>query len=249
VTHVSQAAICPLCGGEAKGDSRVLSSRFDALWLWMAPCVPSHLRTLPIEEQLALPEVQKWLPAAQLIAGSDSGRFVLHQRLITKALRDLGPLSFLTDGEPFASVVFHEMVNNQGDKMSKSSGNGVTPDDLLDEYGADALRLALLHISPLAKPLQWDEDAFRAELRWCQDCLGLLWDASREIDITSTAPDERALSQAVVSAMDHHQPHLAVKHLFDALLDSPDTATLRNIVVLLEPIAPHVCSRILAEHP
>ncbi len=96
-------------------------------------------------EIFALADLRHWLPSERLVAGSDSGNFVFDQRIITKALRDIGPLAFLSDGEPFAGCLFHEMVIADGRKMSKHLGNVVDPDELVDRYGADTVRLAVLY--------------------------------------------------------------------------------------------------------
>ena len=73
------------------------------------------------------------------------------QRTVTKALRDIGPLSFLADGEPFAGCLFHEMVIRDGRKMSKHLGNVVDPDELVERYGADTVRLAVLYAARAAE--------------------------------------------------------------------------------------------------
>lgn len=230
---------CPLCGRIAKRDLRVISSRFDALWLWLLPCVPPEIRSRGISESLKEEEVRSWLPSSQLIAGSDSGRFVLHQRLVTRALRDIGPLSFLEDGEPFARVTFHEMVTSGGNKMSKSLGNGVTPDELLAEYGADALRLTLLALAPLQKPLHWDRRAAGAQLRFHKDCLDMLWRRVQTGKIEGVGGG--VLREKVLDAYERQQFHLVVKRLTDAILDEDDVP-----LDLLEPLAPHICASLRA---
>ena len=78
------------------------------------------------------------------------------QRIVTKALRDLGPLAFLADGEPFAGCLFHEMVTAEGRKMSKHLGNVVDPDELVERYGADTVRLAVLYAARPQKSLNWE---------------------------------------------------------------------------------------------
>jgi leucyl-tRNA synthetase len=94
-----------------------------------------------------------------LVAGSDSGNFVFDQRIATKALRDIGPLAFLTDGEPFAGCLFHEMVIRDGRKMSKHLGNVVDPDELVERYGADTVRLAVLYAASPQRSLNWSDSA------------------------------------------------------------------------------------------
>src|SRR6202040_2334149 len=105
------------------------------------------------------------------VAGSDSGNFVFDQRIVTKALRDIGPLEFLADGEPFAGCLFHEMVISDGRKMSKHLGNVVDPDELVASLGADTVRLAILYAARPQKSLNWSESA----VQFCHRFLNQLW--------------------------------------------------------------------------
>jgi len=150
---------CPRCGGPARRETDTLDCHFDALWLWVPACVPPESREAPLEEIFALADLRRWLPSERLVAGSDSGNFVFDQRTVTKALRDIGPLSFLPDGEPFAGCLFHEMVIRDGRKMSKHLGNVVDPDELVERYGADTVRLAVLYAARAQKPLNWSDSA------------------------------------------------------------------------------------------
>jgi leucyl-tRNA synthetase len=150
---------CPLCGGPAERETDTLDCHFDALWLWVPACVPPESREASLEEILALPDLRRWLPSERVVAGSDSGNFVFDQRIVTKALRDIGPLSFLADGECFAGCLFHEMVISDGRKMSKHLGNVVDPDVLVARFGADTVRLAVLYAARPQKTLNWSESA------------------------------------------------------------------------------------------
>ncbi len=163
---------CPRCGGEARRETDTLDCHFDALWLWVPACVPPEAREDPLEEILALPDLRHWLPSERLVAGSDSGNFVFDQRTITKALRDIGPLAFLTDGEPFAGCLFHEMVISGGRKMSKHLGNVVDPDELVARYGADTVRLAVLYAARPQRSLNWSDSAVVR----CNRYLAQVWD-------------------------------------------------------------------------
>jgi leucyl-tRNA synthetase len=87
---------CPACGGRGRRETDTLDCHFDALWLWVPACVPAEAREDPLEEIFALPDLRYWLPSERVVAGSDSGNFVFDQRTVTKALRDIGPLEFLT---------------------------------------------------------------------------------------------------------------------------------------------------------
>ncbi|HTQ69855.1 MAG TPA: class I tRNA ligase family protein [Solirubrobacteraceae bacterium] len=165
---------CPTCGGAARRETDTLDCHFDALWLWIPACVPPQERNGTLEEILALPDLRHWLPSERLVAGSDSGNFVFDQRIVTKALRDIGPLAFLGDGEPFAGCLFHEMVIRDGRKMSKHLGNVVDPDELIERYGADTVRLAVLYAARPQRSLNWSDSAV---LR-CHRFLNNVWDYS-----------------------------------------------------------------------
>ncbi|MGH2831618.1 MAG: class I tRNA ligase family protein, partial [Solirubrobacteraceae bacterium] len=162
---------CPTCGEPAKRETDTLDCHFDALWLWVPVCVPQDERERSLEEILALDDLRTWLPCERVVAGSDSGNFVFDQRIITKALRDIGPLAFLSEGECFAGCLFHEMVIRDGRKMSKHLGNVVDPDELVARYGADTVRLAVLYAARPQKSLNWSDSA----VTHCHRFLGGLW--------------------------------------------------------------------------
>jgi leucyl-tRNA synthetase len=164
---------CPKCGAAAKRETDTLDCHFDALWLWIPAAVPPQDRE---ELMFEHPDLKQWLPAERLVAGGDSGGFVFDQRVVTKALRDIGPLSFIEDGEPFAGCLFHEMVIAEGRKMSKHLGNVVNPDELVEQYGADTVRLAILYAAGPAKTLNWSDGALRFANRFLRG----LWTYSQD---------------------------------------------------------------------
>ncbi len=165
---------CPKCGGPATRETDTLDCHFDALWLWVPVCVPPAEREQSLERILALEDLRAWLPCERVVAGSDSGNFVFDQRTVTKALRDIGPLEFLSDGEPFAGCLFHEMVIRDGRKMSKHLGNVVDPDELVAQYGADTVRLAVLFAARAQRSLNWSD----GDVKRCHRFLRQLWDYS-----------------------------------------------------------------------
>src|SRR3954447_15455736 len=164
---------CHKCGAAAKRETDTLDCHFDALWLWVPAAVPPEGRA---EQMFTHPELQEWLPAERLVAGNDSGGFVFDQRVVTKALRDIGPFAFLAEGEPFAGCLFHEMVIADGRKMSKHLGNVVNPDELVAEHGADTVRLAVLYAAGPAKTLNWSDGAVRFAGRFLRS----LWNYTHE---------------------------------------------------------------------
>jgi leucyl-tRNA synthetase len=157
---------CPKCGASAKRETDTLDCHFDALWLWVPAAVPPEDRD---EQMFTHPDLQGWLPSERLVAGNDSGGFVFDQRVVTKALRDIGPFAFMAEGEPFAGCLFHEMVIADGRKMSKHLGNVVNPDELVGDHGADTVRLAVLYAAGPAKTLNWSEGAVRFANRFLRN--------------------------------------------------------------------------------
>jgi len=180
---------CPRCGLPAKRETDTLDCHFDALWLWVPSAVPPEARG---EEMFTHPDLRRWLPAERLVAGSDSGGFVFDQRVVTKALRDIGPFSFMEAGEPFAGCLFHEMVIADGRKMSKHLGNVIDPDELVERYGADTVRLAILYAAGPAKTLNWNDGALRFASRFLHN----VWEYSlqRFASVAEAPEDEEATS-------------------------------------------------------
>ncbi len=164
---------CPTCGAAAKRETDTLDCHFDALFLWVPSAVPPEARA---EQMFTHPELEEWLPAERLVAGNDSGGFVFDQRTVTKALRDHGEFAFMAEGEPFAGCLFHEMVIAEGRKMSKHLGNVVNPDELVERYGADTVRLAVLYAAGPAKTLNWSDGALRFANRFLRN----LWTHSHD---------------------------------------------------------------------
>ncbi len=164
---------CPRCGAPARRETDTLDCHFDALWLWVPSAVPPEARD---EQMFTHPELQRWLPSGRLVAGADSGGFVFDQRVVTKALRDIGPFAFMEAGEPFSGCLFHEMVIADGRKMSKHLGNVVDPDELVERYGADTVRLAVLYAAGPAKTLNWNDGALRFAARFLHN----VWAYSQE---------------------------------------------------------------------
>jgi leucyl-tRNA synthetase len=178
---------CPQCGEPAKRETDTLDCHFDALWLWVPAAVPPEDRD---EQMFTHPDLKEWLPAERLVAGGDSGGFVFDQRIVTKALRDRGPFDFIANGEPFAGCLFHEMVIADGRKMSKHLGNVVNPDELVEQYGADTVRMAVLYAAGPAKTLNWSDGALRFANRFLRN----LWTYTHDrlAALPDTVLDEEA---------------------------------------------------------
>jgi leucyl-tRNA synthetase len=180
---------CPQCGKPAKRETDTLDCHFDALFLWIPATLPPEDRAT---QMFTHPESRRWLPAERQVAGGDSGGFVFDQRIVTKALRDHGELDYLIDGEPFAGVLFHEMVIADGRKMSKHLGNVVDPDELVGQFGADTVRVAVLWAAGPAKTLNWSDAAIRFANKFLRSFWTYAHDRFVELDGAKHDPEKAA---------------------------------------------------------
>jgi leucyl-tRNA synthetase len=159
---------CPECARDARPEHESLDAHFDGLWIWMAACVPAHDRASRMFDH---PELTRWLPGDRHVYGSDCSTYTFDQRITAKALRDLGPLAHISDGEPFEGAIMHGMVTHGGRKMSKHLGNVVDPGELVSRYGADALRLGILCAARPVQSFVWTEQPIER----CHRFLDELW--------------------------------------------------------------------------
>jgi leucyl-tRNA synthetase len=235
---------CPRCGGPGRRETDTLDCHFDALWLWVPACVPAEERERPLEQILGLEDLRAWLPSERVVAGSDSGNFVFDQRFVTKALRDLGPLAFLADGEPFAGCLFHEMVIRDGRKMSKHLGNVVEPDELVERFGADTVRVALLYAARPQRSLNWSDSAVLRSHRF----LGQVWEYAqswleRTADLRSHwSLADRDAAGWPAAAGDGEPPKDATEHLRRRLEKWTETA-VEKITAEMEQLEMHSAVR------
>lgn len=148
------SAVCPRCNGAARRETDTLDCHMDALWMYLPHCVP------PAERSSALfnhPEVRRWTPVHQVHCGTDLVGYMMNFRFFTKALRDCGYLTHLPEGEPIVNMLMHDMIVFGGRKMSKHLGNVVDPDQLVKQYGADAVRMGTLYAANPRTGFTWSD--------------------------------------------------------------------------------------------
>ncbi|MHB1564494.1 MAG: leucine--tRNA ligase [Leptospirillum sp.] len=161
---------CPKCGEDAKRETDTMDTFIDSSWYFLRFTDPKNTR-LPFDRQTAA----HWLPVDQYVGGVEHAILhLLYARFFTKVLNDLG-LSPVR--EPFNALLTQGMVLKDGSKMSKSKGNVVDPDLLIDRYGADTVRLFTLFSAPPDKDLAWDDKAVEGAFRF----LGRLSQKSQEL--------------------------------------------------------------------
>lgn len=143
---------CPKCGKPARRETDTMDTFTCSSWYYMRYTDP-HNTELPFSPD----RVNRWMPVDQYIGGIEHAILhLLYSRFFTKVLRDMGMLNF---DEPFTNLLCQGMVlDEDGEVMSKSKGNVISPEDMIAGYGADAVRAYILFMAPPDKELQWNED-------------------------------------------------------------------------------------------
>lgn len=143
---------CPRCHAKAKRITDTMDTFTCSSWYFLRYCDP-HNDTAPFSQE----SVQRWMPVDNYIGGIEHAILhLLYSRFWVKVARDLGLLHF---DEPFTNLLCQGMVRDEnGDTMSKSKGNVVPPSSVIEPYGSDTLRLAILFIAPCEKDFNWDPD-------------------------------------------------------------------------------------------
>jgi len=132
---------CPNCGAEAKRETDVSDTFLDSAWYFLR-----YVSTDIESTSFDIERVKKWLPVEMYIGGAEhSVLHLLYSRFITMVLKDLGFIEF---DEPFSRFYAHGLLVKEGAKMSKSKGNVVVPDQYINKFGADTLRMYLMFLGP-----------------------------------------------------------------------------------------------------
>ncbi|HIP91932.1 MAG TPA: leucine--tRNA ligase, partial [Thermotoga sp.] len=141
---------CPVCGEPATREVDTMDTFVDSSWYYLRYVNP-HDDEKPFDTK----DVNYWLPVDQYIGGVEHAVLhLLYSRFITKVLHDLGYLDF---EEPFTNLFTQGMIYKDGAKMSKSKGNVVSPDEMIEKYGADTLRMYILFMAPPEKDAEWSD--------------------------------------------------------------------------------------------
>jgi leucyl-tRNA synthetase len=161
---------CPKCGQPAKREVDTMDTFVDSSWYYLRYLSPKDEK-----EAFKKDLVDKWLPVDQYIGGVEHAILhLLYSRFITKVLFDIEAVGFK---EPFANLFTQGMIIKDGAKMSKSKGNVVSPDELIEKYGADTVRVYTLFIGPPEKDAEWNDRAVEGAWRF----LNKLWRLTKDI--------------------------------------------------------------------
>ena len=253
---------CPQCGGAAERETDTFDTFMESSWY-------QERFSCPDQDQAMLDErAAYWSPVDLYIGGIEHAILhLLYARFYHKLMRDEG---LIDSGEPFNRLLTQGMVLKDGSKMSKSKGNTIDPQDLIDRYGADTVRLFIMFASPPEQSLDWSDSGVEGAYRF----LKRLWAAiqqhvaagAQSAGLTSDSLDEsqkamrRKLHETIRKVSDDYERRLTFNTAIAAnmeLLNSvsrfdDDSTTgdairqevFDSMVLMLAPIIPHVCHRL-----
>jgi leucyl-tRNA synthetase len=242
---------CPRCGKPGTREADTMDTFVDSSWYFLRYCDP-HNDTAPFDRRV----VDYWCPITTYIGGIDHATgHLLYSRFFVKVMNEMGLLGFR---EPFARLFHQGWVQMGGSKMSKSRGNVAGPDDLVREYGADAVRLYILFMGPADQDMEWTESGIEGISRFVRR----LWRVVGEVATAEPAgPGDGSLvrrAHATIAKVtddvdrrfQFHTPISAVMELVNEIADDPVAPGARfaaeTAVALLQPWAPHVTEELWA---
>ena len=258
---------CPRCGGEARRETDTMDTFVDSSWYFIRYCDPRNDRA-PWDRPVA----DYWLPVNQYIGGVEHAILhLLYARFFVKVLNDVGLLGFR---EPFLRLFTQGMIYYLGAKMAKSKGNVISPDAIVAEHGADAVRLYILGMGPAEDDIEWQDRGIAGMSRF----LGRLWRLGVEVaergpvDAPADGPLVRRAHETVARVTDDierrfqfNTPIAAVIELVNEVYRVKDDPArtgevgfaTETAVSLVQPYAPHVAEELwqrlgherLWEHP
>jgi len=258
---------CPRCGGAARRETDTMDTFTCSSWYYLRYCDARNGDAI-----WDVDNVGYWMPVDQYIGGIEHAILhLLYSRFFTKVFRDMGLCDF---GEPFTNLLTQGMVKKDGEVMSKSRGNVVAPEDMIAEFGADALRVYILFMAPPDKDLEWSQEGLEGAYRF----LGRVWryvaevaertaDAGRggggdqSANATLLRERHRVVGKVTedVERFQFNTALAAMMELLNAAGDYrravPDNArdaalereVAETLVLLLAPYAPHMCEELWRE--
>jgi leucyl-tRNA synthetase len=234
---------CPKCGGQGRRETDVSDTFLDSSWYFIrypsanddaAPFSPSVTKT--------------WLPVTSYIGGNEHAVLhLMYSRFITMVLRDAGYLPF---EEPFTRFRAHGTIVKDGNKMSKSRGNVVNPDEYINAWGADAFRMYLMFLGPYEQGGDFRDKGITGPRRF----LERLW--ASVSDASDAAPDPPVLAELhrTIKRVGEDIPRLSYNTAIAALMEymnvlregerEPRRAEVEPLVQLVSPFAPHIAEEL-----
>ncbi|MEA4923733.1 MAG: leucine--tRNA ligase [Syntrophomonadaceae bacterium] len=255
---------CPCCGQPARRETDTMDTFVCSSWYFDRYCDP-HNGITPFNKEA----VDYWMPVDQYIGGVEHAILhLMYARFFTKFLHDINMLSC---DEPFTNLLTQGMVLKDGSKMSKSKGNVVSPEEIINTYGADTARLFILFASPPERDLEWSDQGVEGSFRFlnrvwrlvtgCAEDIqdvrlpknfGELEPAARKLRFKTHATIKK-VSEDIQERFNFNTAISAIMELTNMLYayqdqDEQDLPVLKEaidtLMVLLSPFSPHICEEL-----
>ncbi|MCK9454362.1 leucine--tRNA ligase [Sulfurimonas sp.] len=252
---------CPKCGRDAVRETDTMDTFVESSWYFLRFCAsPKNWQ----EEAFSKEQIKYWMHQGQegvdhYIGGIEHAILhLLYARFFTKVLRDLGYLDF---DEPFGRLLTQGMVLKDGAKMSKSKGNTVDPDAIIEKYGADTARLFILFAAPPTQELEWNDSAVEGAYKFIKR----FYERSVNVDKLETTPyiEQASLTkeekfarkkvyEALVRANDVYSERYTFNTMIAGVMEAMNALNLQTnrdvwsegywiLSSIMEPVIPHVC--------
>ena len=237
-------ATCPTCGGPARRETDVSDNFLDSAWYFVR--YPSaHRSDVALDPELT----RKWLPVDMYIGGAEhSVLHLLYSRFITMALHDLGYLDF---DEPFEKFRAHGLITKDGAKMSKSRGNVVNPDEYIDRYGADTLRMYLMFLGPYDQGGDFSDQGIGGVSRFLHRLWGLIAGgelATREAPLEARRVLHRTIKRVTedLESLKYNTAIAALMEYQNFLQRQPAVhrEEAEKLLLMLAPLAPFIAEEL-----
>ena len=249
---------CPSCGKPAERETDTMDTFVESSWYFAR--YPSYNNPNAMVDERS----NYWMPVDQYIGGIEHAILhLLYARFFNKILRDLG---LIKHSEPFKNLLTQGMVLKNGSKMSKSKGNTVDPQSLIDQFGADTARLFIMFAAPPEQSLEWSDSGVEGANRFLKRLWKAVYDHHakgkiapyKEGVLTAQTKNLRfELHQTIQKITDdiqrRHSFNTAISSVMelmntfakvegeDAITVSVKQEVIQNVILLLNPFVPHIC--------
>jgi leucyl-tRNA synthetase len=247
---------CPECGADATRETDTMDTFVESSWYFLRFCAsPQNWE----KEAFSSEQIKYWMGVDHYIGGIEHAILhLLYARFFTKVFRDLGYLEF---DEPFDRLLTQGMVLKDGAKMSKSKGNTVDPDALIEKYGADTARLFILFAAPPTQELEWNDSAVEGSYKFIKRFFDrssniVACESIPKIDHSSLNKEEKFARKKVYEALKRSEDVYNERYTFNTLIAGVMEAmnalnAQKNsdvwseaywiLTSIMEPVIPHTC--------
>ncbi|MCL2813548.1 MAG: leucine--tRNA ligase [Oscillospiraceae bacterium] len=234
---------CPKCGGEANRETDTMPGWAGSSWYFLRYCDPHNTSELASGEAL-----EYWMPVDWYNGGMEHTTLhLLYSRFWSRFLYDIG---IVPCAEPYLKRTSHGMVlGEDGEKISKSKGNGPNPDEVINEYGADTLRLYEMFLGDFEKSIPWSNNGTKGCKRFLDKVFGLV-DLAKGAGVTPRLEVRfHQTIKKVTSDIDNLKMNTAIASLMSLSNEIYDIGAitideLKTFLVMLCPFAPHICEEL-----